>query len=62
MAALMNKYEVNVEGSRNPLYIQSHGVSIEHGVAIFYDVDSAGEKEVIYSFSSAYWNAIKLVE
>lgn len=57
----MKKYEVTVEGSKSPLYIEAHKFDIAAGVAIFYDLGN-DDLEIIHSFSPAYWNEVKLVE
>jgi hypothetical protein len=61
--AIINKYEITIEGKSAPEYIQSHGMEIgTSGVAIFYDIDPQGDKEIIYAYSPAFWNQIKLVD
>lgn len=57
----MKKYEVIVEGVRDPRYIEASKFEIADGVAIFYDLGS-DSLDIIHSFSPAYWNEIKLVE
>ena len=61
---IMSKYELmTVADAKSPIYLQANGIKInETGDIIFYDVDINGEQEIVYAYSSRYWNSVKLVE
>lgn len=59
----MSKYELLVIRDESPIYLQASGMRIlENGTLTFYDLDHSGVEEIVYAYSSTYWNCVKLVE